>query len=91
MARTVIALLALALLGAAALADRGYAVVLSTHEPDHALAIGTRVVIVHEGRIAAAGTPEEIITSERLSSIYNIKVAVERTESGGTVARPLLG
>lgn len=74
----------------AALARQGYAIVLSTHEPDHALTIGTRVVIVHEGRIAATGTPREIVTSERLSSVYNIGVAVERTESGGTVARPLI-
>jgi iron complex transport system ATP-binding protein len=73
-----------------ALAKRDYAVVLSTHEPDHALTIGTRVAIVHEGRIAASGTPAEIVTSERLSALYNIGVKVERTESGGTVARPLL-
>jgi iron complex transport system ATP-binding protein len=75
----------------AALAGRGYAIVLSTHEPDHALSIGTRVVIIHEGKIAATGTPAQIITSERLSEIYKIGVKVERTESGGTVARPMLG
>jgi iron complex transport system ATP-binding protein len=74
----------------AALAKQGYAIVLSTHEPDHALTIGTQVVIVHEGRIAATGTPQDIVTSERLSSLYNIGVAVERTESGGKVARPLI-
>lgn len=74
----------------AALAKQGYAIVLSTHEPDHALSIGTKVVIVQEGRITATGTPQEIVTSERLSSLYNIGVAVERTESGGKVARPLI-
>ncbi len=73
-----------------ALAKRGYAIVLSTHEPDHALSVGTSVVIVHDGRIEATGTPQEIVTSERLSSLYDIKVAVERTESGGKVARPLI-
>jgi iron complex transport system ATP-binding protein len=75
----------------AALAREGYAVVLSTHEPDHALSIGTRVVVVSEGKITATGRPAEILTSERLSALYNIGVAVERTESGGTVARPLFG
>jgi iron complex transport system ATP-binding protein len=75
----------------AALARDGYAVVLSTHEPDHALSIGTRVVVVQEGRIVATGRPADILTSERLSTLYDIGVAVERTESGGTVARPLLG
>jgi iron complex transport system ATP-binding protein len=74
----------------AALAKQGYAIVLSTHEPDHALNIGTKVVIVQEGRIAATGTPQEIVTSERLSSLYNIGVVVEPTASGGTVARPLI-
>lgn len=74
----------------AMLAKQGYAIVLSTHEPDHVLTIGTKVVIVQNGHIAAVGTPREIVTSERLSSLYNIGVAVERTESGGKVARPLI-
>jgi iron complex transport system ATP-binding protein len=74
----------------AALAQHGYAVVLSTHTPDHALAIGTEVIVVHEGVIASAGKPAEILTSDHLSRIYGVPVAVELTESGGKVARPLI-
>ena len=41
------------------LAGRGLAVLLSTHDPDHAFSVGTRVALLGEGRILVQGTPEE--------------------------------
>jgi iron complex transport system ATP-binding protein len=74
----------------AVLAQRGYAVVLSTHEPDHALSIGTHVIVVADGHIAAEGRPAEVLTAARLSATYGVKVEVETTQSGARVARPVL-
>ncbi len=42
---------ALVLSEVAGLAADGLTVVLSTHDPDHAFAIGTRVALLHDGRI----------------------------------------
>lgn len=68
-----------------ALRDRGYGVVLSTHDPDQARELATRVAIMAAGRLAAYGSPSETLTAEMLTSIYGTPVGVERTESGRSV------
>jgi iron complex transport system ATP-binding protein len=70
------------------LAARGYGIVLSTHEPDHAFACGTRVAVLHEGRLAALGAPAEVLTAERLRQVYGVSVVIERLPSGQTVCAP---
>jgi len=41
----------------------GYGIVLSTHDPDHALLVGTRpVAVIAEGGLAAVGTPQDVVT-----------------------------
>jgi iron complex transport system ATP-binding protein len=65
-------------------------VVLSTHDPDHALAIGTQVVLLHEGRIRAAGAPEHALTGPALSTVYGVDVRIERLADGRAVCLPSL-
>jgi iron complex transport system ATP-binding protein len=59
-----------------ALAGRGIAVVLSTHDPDHAFLCGHRVALLHDGRLARLGTPDEVVTAESLREIYGVEVDV---------------
>lgn len=68
----------------------GHAVVLSTHDPDQAFALNARVILMHEGAIQAEGSPDHVLTPERLSLVYGVKVAVERTETGRAVCAPSL-
>lgn len=68
----------------------GHAVVLSTHDPDQAFALGARVVLMHEGRILAEGSPDEVLTGPRLTHVYGVGVQVERTASGRAVCAPEL-
>jgi iron complex transport system ATP-binding protein len=70
------------------LARRGAGIVLSTHDPDHAFAVGHRVALMHDGRVVAVGTPAEVLTSERLRSVYGIEVSIERMADGQTVCAP---
>jgi len=65
-----------------AASHNGQGVVLSTHNPDHAFALGSEVVLMHEGVIYRRGTPREVLTSESLSTVYGVPVDVERTPSG---------
>src|SRR5262249_12531227 len=60
-----------------ALASRGYGVVLSTHDPDHALLVASRVAIIADGGLCAVGAPAEVVTAETLSAIYRTDVRVE--------------
>jgi len=70
------------------LAGRGLAVVLSTHDPDHAFSVGDRVALLDEGRLIAQGPPAEVLTPQRLRAVYGVSVIVERLAQGQTVCVP---
>lgn len=48
------------------LASQGYTFLKTTHHPDHAMMISTRVMAMKDG------SPKEVITPERLGDIYNV-------------------
>jgi iron complex transport system ATP-binding protein len=73
------------------LAARGLAVLLSTHDPDHAFSIGHRVALLDGGRLVAQGKPNEVLTPDRLRAVYGVTVAVERLSQGQTVCAPDYG
>jgi iron complex transport system ATP-binding protein len=73
------------------LAANGLAIVLSTHDPDHAFSIATRVALLDAGRIVAQGAPAEVLTRERLASVYGVTVAIERLAGGQVVCAPEYG
>ncbi|MBN2895508.1 MAG: ABC transporter ATP-binding protein [Campylobacterales bacterium] len=60
------------------LAKEGYTFLKTTHYPDHALMISTRVVVMHEGRIIASGDPHEVIDSSMLRDVYGVEAEVIR-------------
>jgi len=70
------------------LAARGLAVLLSTHDPDHAFSISDRVALLDAGQLIAQGAPHEVLTPARLRDVYGVTVAVERLSQGQTVCAP---
>lgn len=62
------------------LAERGLAIVLSTHNPDHALQVADRVALLKEGRLIALGPTDIVLTAEALRDIYAIEVTIGRIE-----------
>jgi iron complex transport system ATP-binding protein len=73
------------------LATHGFGIVLSTHDPDHALMVATRVAVIADGGLRAIGPPAEVVTAEMLSAIYRTEVLVEATPSGHRVCVPAWG
>ena len=71
------------------LAARGLAVLLSTHDPDHAFSIATRVGLLGAGRLIDQGAPLAVLTADRLKSVYGIEVTIDRLAGGRTVCAPL--
>ncbi len=71
-----------------ALRERGFGVVFSTHDPDQARELATRVAVIADGRLAAYGTSDQTLTASTLSAVYGVPVIVERTESGRYVVGP---
>lgn len=74
-----------------ALSSAGLAIVLSTHDPGHAFACADRVALMKAGRIVALGTPQDVLTPQRLRDLYGVEVAVEfMTQAGRHVCTPKL-
>ncbi|MFG1664296.1 ABC transporter ATP-binding protein [Streptomyces sp. Y7] len=56
--------------------DHGIAVGAVLHDLDQAAALADRVVLLDEGRIVAEGLPEDVLTAERLTDVYGIRIEV---------------
>lgn len=65
------------------LSGRGIAVILSTHDPDQAFLCAQRVAILHRGRLAYAGAPQEVITPAVLRAVYGVEVEIAKMEISG--------
>ena len=62
------------------LAEQGMGVLLSTHNPDHALVCANRVILLHEGRVLEEGPPTRVITANNLRALYDVEVDVTRLD-----------
>ncbi|MEU6860563.1 heme ABC transporter ATP-binding protein [Glycomyces sp. NPDC046736] len=60
-----------------ALAAEGRAVVIVLHDLDLAAAYSDRCALLADGRLAACGTPAEVLTAPRLSEVYRQPVKVD--------------
>lgn len=60
----------------AELARMGYCIVMSTHSPEHPASIGSKVLLMRDGRATAFGTPAEVITPENMENVYGIEMDV---------------
>lgn len=59
------------------LTKKGYLIIQSTHDPNHALQYADYALILQEGKITASGKPKDVLTSQKLEEIYQIPVKVE--------------
>ena len=59
-----------------ALAKEGYAVLLSTHDPNQALCYASRVLTMKNGALVSDGTPERVLTEDALCALYGVRVAL---------------
>ncbi len=59
------------------LADDGYTIVSSTHQPDQAFLYSDKTLVINDGRVLCYGPPKDIVTSELVKKIYGVNVSVE--------------
>ena len=68
------------------LREQGYAIIITTHNPDHAIMLGgTTAILDREGRLTT-GKTEGIITEARLRELYDTDLTLARIDA---VARPV--
>ncbi|OPF73578.1 iron-dicitrate transporter ATP-binding subunit [Streptomyces antioxidans] len=57
--------------------DHGIAVGVVLHDLDQAAAVADRITLLQAGRIVADGRSEEVLTPERLTAVYGIRIEVD--------------
>ncbi|WP_309095818.1 ABC transporter ATP-binding protein [Streptomyces sp.] len=70
--------------------DHGIAVGVVLHDLDQAAAIADRVTLLEAGRVVADGPPEDVLTPERLTAVYGIRIDVDTDPRTGRLrTRPI--
>jgi iron complex transport system ATP-binding protein len=64
------------------LSSTGLPIIMTSHFPDHAFLVSTKVALMKQGRFIDVGVPEKVITSASLETVYDIKVKVIDVDSG---------
>lgn len=62
------------------IAREGTTLVLITHHIDEIVPEVERVILLREGRVAAAGPKRSVLTAERLSDLFNAPIMLEENE-----------
>ncbi len=57
-------------------ATHNLTVLLTLHDPNLALLFADRVILLHQGEVAAQGPPGEVITPEVISGLYSLKTGL---------------
>ena len=69
-----------------ALTLRGYTVLLSCHNPQHAMLYAQRVVALHDGLVAADGPPDQALDEALMRKLYGVPARFVRTGDGVLIA-----
>ncbi len=71
------------------LAEQGYAILMTSHFPDHAFLACSKVVLMRDGVIMAQGLPDNVVTTGNLTRLYSTPVCVAETrlELTGTLTK----
>ena len=60
------------------LAASGYLVLLSTHNPEHALLFANNVLVLKDGQAMMYGTPEDVLNPVTIEKIYSVSVELHK-------------
>lgn len=69
----------------------GLTVVTALHDLDLAARFCDRLVVLHGGRVAAAGPPETVLTTALIRDVYAVDAVVETSPHTGTPTTTFLG
>jgi iron complex transport system ATP-binding protein len=62
------------------LAGRGVTIIFTTHDPEAAIAAASYLVLMRAGRIEDFGRLDDLLTSEKLTAVYQIPIKVVRVD-----------
>ena len=66
--------------------QKGITIITVLHDINMAARFCDEIVSLHSGRLIAHGTPDEIMTTEELARIYDVRMDILRQPSNGRLA-----
>ncbi len=71
--------------------ETGLTAIAAIHDLHMAARYCDRLVLLSAGRVAATGTPEQVLSAENIESAFGVRSAVYRDERTGSLAISLIG
>lgn len=71
--------------------DHGIAVGAVLHDLDQAAAVADRIVLLHAGHVVADGDPPDVLTPQRLTDTYGIRIEVDTDPLTGRLRTRAVG
>jgi len=65
--------------------EQSAAAVVITHDLNLAAAFADEIIMLKDGRIAAKGTPEEVLTAENVREVFGVDVLLDKNPASGCV------
>lgn len=54
------------------LRSQGITILMSTHQPEHAMRVADRIALLASGSILGIGTPQDVATPDKLATLYSV-------------------
>jgi iron complex transport system ATP-binding protein len=70
--------------------QRGLSILMASHDLNLAASLADRLILLHHGKIAAAGPPGDVLKPEILREVYELDVEVIPRPSGPPLVFPIL-
>lgn len=71
--------------------EKGIGVLMASHDINLSASFSTRLVLLHEGRVAVEGTPDQVLSEETLSHVYGVPMnCIRRPGSDVPIAFPII-
>ncbi len=64
------------------LAATGLPIIMTSHFPDHAFLVSSKVALMKKGGFIDFGPPDDVMNEDNLEKVYNVKVKVVNVNSG---------
>lgn len=69
------------------LAKLGRAIIISSHNPDHALWYSNKVLAIHEREILCYGSTQKVLNETILSKIYAMNIKIATLDNGSSIKK----
>ena len=62
-----------------------YSAIIITHDLNLAAAFADEIIMLKDGRIAAKGTPEKVLTVKNVKNVFGVEVLLDQNPASGNV------